>query len=73
MSETLKPLDEQIRERVVLLPADLQAQVLNFVLFLRYKQAKEGHLPITQELIGALAESGFDESDYKKYLENKYK
>lgn len=35
-------------------------------------EAKKGHLPVTQSFIGVLAGSNFDESDYKKHLEDKY-
>ena len=34
-------LDEQIRQHVVALPIDLKAEVLDFVLFLKQKQAKQ--------------------------------
>ena len=34
-------LDKQIQEHVFLLPTELKAQVLDFVLFLEQKQAKE--------------------------------
>jgi hypothetical protein len=88
-------LDEQIQQHIVLLPVELKAEVLDFVLLLEQKQikqaeqlkrlalgistleerineAKKGHLPLTQSFIGVLMGAHFDESDYKKYLEDKY-
>ena len=44
MSEDSKQLCKKIMEHVVLLPVDLQMQVLDFVLFLKYKQEKANEL-----------------------------
>ena len=38
----------------------------------KINEAKKGHLPLTQSVIGVLAGTKLDESDYKKHLEDKY-
>ena len=45
----------------------------NSLIWKKINEAKKAHLPVTQSFIGVLAGTQFDESEYKKHLEDKYR
>lgn len=69
MINTIKPVKAPLssEEMLRLIRADKTEEIH------RIAEARKGHHPITQQFIGLLAGSNLDESDYKKYLEEKYR